>query len=272
MIAQSEAGGVRKCLAAAAFLTLATLGGAACAENAATAGNAAGKAAARLMDGGVLDGARHAGLEIILSGKAVTYWRDPGEAGVPPRFDFSASENIATADVSFPQPRRLDEGGAQAFGYSGEAIFPIRVTPRDASRPAVLALSLDFAVCDRLCLPVHADLRLELPPQPPAADPRVAAALKKTPRRLDAAQTAAFASIAAQGAGKWLLRLKPGAARDVFVEAPAGFYVEAASSSEPDAFLLTLVDHPSSTPLPDAPARVTISGPAPVEFDLILPN
>lgn len=265
MIAQCEAGAVRKFLAA--VLALATLPApcVSAAEN-------PGKAVARLFDGGVVDGARHAGLEIILPGAAITYWRDPGEAGVPPAFDFAGSDNVAGAEALFPQPERIDEAGAQAFGYRREVVFPIHVTPRDASRTAVLALRLDFAVCDRLCLPIHAEMSLTLPPQAPPGDARLAAALRTVPRRLDLAQTAAFARISAHGPSQWLLRLHKDAARDVFVEAPAGFVVEAAPAGEPDTFMLTLIEHPPEKPRLDAPVRVTVAGASPVEFELMLPN
>ena len=108
-------------------------------------------------------------------------------------------------------------------------LFPIRVTPREKDKPAILALSLDYAACEKLCLPVHANSRVVLPPQAGTPDPQIVAALSKIPRRLDTAQASGFAQIqpVATQAGKkpqWLLRFAPGNARDIFVEAPPGFY------------------------------------------------
>jgi len=230
----------------------------------------------RLIDGGFIDGARYAGLEIRLPSEAVTYWRNPGDAGAAPQFDFSHSENVAAAEPLYPAPERIDEEGVQAFGYRHEVTFPIRVTPREKDKPVILALSLDYAACEKLCLPVHAERRLVLPPQAEAPESRVTEALRRVPRRLDKAQTLDFAQIrpVAMSAEKpqWLLRFAPGEARDIFIEAPSGFYIDAAPAAEAGAFLLTLAEHPAEKTTPDAPIRVTVSAPAPLEFELTLPS
>jgi DsbC/DsbD-like thiol-disulfide interchange protein len=239
---------------------------------------ASAKSRARLIDGGVIDGVRYAGLQISLSGAAVTYWRDPGEAGAPPAFDFSRSENLLEASPLYPQPARIDEGGVQAFGYQREVLFPIRVEARQKDQPVALDLSLDYAVCEAICLPVRAHLRLDLPPAPLADEPAarlIAEALTKIPRPLDSAQARDFARISpaadARGKPQWLLHFQQDKADDVFVEAPPGFYVESRPAGESNAFVLTLLDHPAKKPLPDAPLRVTVAGSSPVEFELVLP-
>jgi DsbC/DsbD-like thiol-disulfide interchange protein len=235
------------------------------------------KSETRLIDGGFIDGARYAGLEIRLTGAAVTYWRNPGDAGAAPQFDFAHSDNVASAEPLYPAPERIDEEGVQAFGYRHDVLFPIRVTPREKNKPAILALSLDYAACEKLCLPVHADSRLILPPQAGAPDQQIVAALTKIPRRLDTAQASEFAHIqpvATQTGEKpqWLLRFAPGNTRDIFVEAPAGFYIDVAPTGEAGAFLLTLAEHPAEKPALFEPIRVTVAGSAPVEFDLTLPR
>ncbi|HEX9170404.1 MAG TPA: protein-disulfide reductase DsbD domain-containing protein, partial [Roseiarcus sp.] len=81
-------------------------------------------------------GAGLAGFEIKLAPGAITYWRDPGDAGLPPTFDFSASENVASVETKFPAPKRIKEAdGGEAFGYDGGVIFPLRVVPRDPAKP-----------------------------------------------------------------------------------------------------------------------------------------
>ena len=76
----------------------------------------------------VAAGNAQAGVEIELAPGAITYWRDPGEAGVPPAFDFSGSVNLKQAEVEFPAPRRIVESdGSEAFGYDGAVVFPIAV-------------------------------------------------------------------------------------------------------------------------------------------------
>ena len=67
-------------------------------------------------------------------------------------------------EVSYPAPVRIDEDGTEAFGYRDSVIFPIHVTPKDASRPVLLAVNLSYAVCLRLCLPSKAEVSLTLDP------------------------------------------------------------------------------------------------------------
>ncbi len=237
------------------------------------------KSQARLIDGGVIDGVRYAGVQIRLDGAAVTYWRDPGEAGAPPTFDFARSENLAEAKVLYPQPARIDEDGVEAFGYQHEVIFPLRIASREKGQPVTLDLSLDYAVCEAICLPVHARMRLDLPAEPQAgaeAPLLLAGALQKIPQPLDAERTRAFANISPasgeKGERQWLLKVLEGEAENIFVESPPGFYIETRATGERNAFLLTLAEHPAKKPTLDAPIRVTVAGPAPIEFDLALPQ
>ena len=115
---------------------------------------------ARLIAGG----GDLAGFEIALAPGAITYWRDPGDAGLPPTLDFSASDNVASVEPEFPAPKRIKEAdGGEAFGYEGGVVFPLRVKPRDPTKPATLKLNADFAVCEKVCLPAKAHLELTLP-------------------------------------------------------------------------------------------------------------
>ncbi len=107
--------------------------------------------------------AKGAGLEIALSPGAITYWRDPGEAGIPPTFDFSGSQNLARAEVDFPAPQRIPEpDGSVAFGYREGVILPIRATAADPSKPVRLVAKVDYAVCEKICLPAKAAAEIEL--------------------------------------------------------------------------------------------------------------
>ena len=111
----------------------------------------------------IADGSGQAGFQIELSPGSITYWRDPGDAGVPPTFDFSRSTNVASAEVDFPAPGRIAESdGSEAFGYQRGVVFPIRVQAADPSRPVTLALDANYAVCEKICLPARAALELNL--------------------------------------------------------------------------------------------------------------
>ena len=206
MNAQSEAKSLRVPLRGRAAAALALLSGLglspALYEPAAAADWVVGaKSQARLIDGGFRDGARYAGAQVRLSGDAVTYWRDPGEAGVPPTFDFAGSDNVAEAEAVYPQPERIDEEGQQAFGYRHEVLFPIRVAPLDPKKPISLVLKLDYAVCDKICIPAHAQMSLILPPEPQTPETALLdGALKQVPRILDGDSAAGFAAVDAGSA------------------------------------------------------------------------
>ncbi len=124
-------------------------------------------AAARLLAGNLIKtpGASfvRAGIEIRLDPGWKTYWRYPGNSGVPPTFDFSGSENVKSVTVRWPAPEQFsDGGGSHSIGYIGNVILPLEVTPQDAARASSLHLALHYAICGNLCVPAEAKLGLSL--------------------------------------------------------------------------------------------------------------
>src|SRR5436305_11589588 len=101
-------------------------------------------------------GYRRAGVEIRLNPGWHTYWRYPGDAGVPPQFDFGHSKNVKSVNVLWPAPQRLPEAGGISIGYEGDVIFPLRIVPQDPAKPVALSLKLDYAICEKLCVPAQA--------------------------------------------------------------------------------------------------------------------
>jgi DsbC/DsbD-like thiol-disulfide interchange protein len=217
------------------------------------------KSQARLIAGG----GNLAGFEIALSPGAITYWRDPGDAGLPPTLDFSASDNVASVEAEFPAPKRIKEAdGGEAFGYDSGVLFPLRVKPRDLTKPATLKLNADFAVCEKVCLPVKAHLELTLPSAPgsPHAG-ALDAALAAVPR---AVASKDFGALEALGADSWRLcsAHEDGPPRDLFVEAPEGWWMKvtpAHADGGRDCFALTIGDKPKDAALPVA-LRLTLTG------------
>jgi len=139
---------------------------------------------ARLVAGGPA-GAQFAGVEIEMAPGWKTYWRNPGDAGgVPPYFDWSASENLAAATVSYPAPKRLHDAAGDAIGYKSRVLFPVAISPSDPARPITLALAFEYGVCREICIPAEARFELVVPPASlaealPAA---IAASLARVPR------------------------------------------------------------------------------------------
>lgn len=104
-----------------------------------------------------------AGLEIALDSGFKTYWRDPGESGLPPVFKWSGSENLARVEVVWPAPVRFPDGPGYSIGYADRVILPLAAVATDPSKPIVLRLDLDYAVCDKQCIPEKGSVALPLP-------------------------------------------------------------------------------------------------------------
>ena len=211
---------------------------------------------------------RLAGFEIRLAPGAITYWRDPGEAGVPPTFDFTGSDNIASVEPVFPAPERIVESdGSDAFGYERGVIFPLRIDRRDPTKPATLTIHAHYAVCEKICLPAQARLSLALPSQATPYAGAVDAALAAAPRRVPPQD---FGDLSPEGAAGWRLCAphQEGKPRDLFVEAPERWWVSAKPSpGDPgrDCFTLSLIEKPSDAAFPVALRLTMTGGKEPVE-------
>jgi len=200
------------------------------------------KSSARLVTG---EGST-AGVEIKLAPGAITYWRDPGDAGAPPTFDFSASANLKSAEVRFPAPRRIVEADASvAYGYDKYVLFPVDLTPIDPTKPISLKLAMTYAVCEKICLPARAALGAVVTPgvSSPYAS-AIEAALALTPQLLgaDAVKLSVDATVA-----RVCLATPLGADAALFVEGPAGW--RAIADADPAAggcFRLKVVEKPEA--------------------------
>jgi DsbC/DsbD-like thiol-disulfide interchange protein len=176
-----------------------------------------------------------AGVEIALDDDWKTYWRMPGDAGVPPNFDWSGSVNVARLTVLYPAPARMVEPAAETVGYKHAVLFPIEVVPNDASQPVKLALAVEFGVCREICIPAEASFSLALNPAGMAGNPSAAmlAALEKVPRmatsRYPDDPRVTRASALLEGGEPHLVVVarfpKGDQGADLFVEAPDGLYV-----------------------------------------------
>ena len=111
-----------------------------------------------------------AGVEVSLDGDWKTYWRSPGDAGLPPTLDWGGSANLKAATLSYPEPRRLTLLGIQTFGYKHDVVFPVEVAVTRPGQPVDLKLKLDILVCAQLCIPKSFDLALAIPAGPATPD------------------------------------------------------------------------------------------------------
>jgi DsbC/DsbD-like thiol-disulfide interchange protein len=132
---------------------------------------------AKLRAGWQMDtGAHMAALDLILAPGWKTYWRSPGDAGIPPQFDWAGSTNLKSVRFHWPAPAVFETNGMRTIGYHDRLILPIEVVPVDPTLPVGLALSVHLGVCDDICLPATLTLTGELE-APGAADSEIKTAL-----------------------------------------------------------------------------------------------
>jgi DsbC/DsbD-like thiol-disulfide interchange protein len=122
-----------------------------------------------------------AGVEIRLAAGWKTYWRYPGDSGVPPHFDFGKSDNVKSVSLSWPAPQRITDSEGVTIGYKNDVVFPLSIEPKDAGKPVTLRLKLDYAICEKLCIPAQGQAELAITAGNADTNGVVAAAEKKVP-------------------------------------------------------------------------------------------
>ncbi|WP_244530720.1 protein-disulfide reductase DsbD domain-containing protein [Pseudoxanthobacter soli] len=176
-----------------------------------------------------------AGLEIALDPGWKTYWRTPGDAGIPPELDFAGSHNLASAKVFFPAPIRFDEAGMAVAGYDRSVVLPIQIIPADGHKPTDLIAAITVGFCRDICVPASGTVALTLSPDMAedgdAAD-LIARAEAAVPETASADSPLAILSVQPKaGAPDTAIvtaRLAdPAAAAELFVEGPPGTYADA---------------------------------------------
>jgi DsbC/DsbD-like thiol-disulfide interchange protein len=116
-------------------------------------------------------GTQMTGLHLQLAPGWKTYWRAPGDAGIPPVFDWSGSTNVQSARIHWPAPHVFTTNGLRSIGYKADVVLPVELTPRDPARPMRLIGRIDLGVCSDICVPasVQVDAALTAPGAPDAA-------------------------------------------------------------------------------------------------------
>ena len=185
-----------------------------------------------------------AGIQLRMDDGWKTYWRNPGDSGVPPQFDWSGSTNLKEAKVLYPAPYRFADASSTAIGYSGEVIFPVKLIPERPGEPIELKLAFDFGLCKSLCIPNEAQLTLKIEPGVAldGADAKLLnASLDRVPQPVAPDALPAIGKIEAKlDAEKPAIVIEalypPGAAgSDLFVDIADGTYVPVPSVLGPPA-------------------------------------
>ena len=142
-----------------------------------------GHSAVRLLAGSRSGSVLLGGIAFQLQPGWKTYWRTPGDSGVPPRFDFSKSENVEAVTVLWPAPTKFDDGsGGYSLGYHDQVVLPLRIVAKSTDKPVTLRAAISYAVCEKLCIPVDANLELAFNNVASTQDSALFAALDTVPK------------------------------------------------------------------------------------------
>jgi DsbC/DsbD-like thiol-disulfide interchange protein len=139
--------------------------------------------AVRLLAGSRSGAVLLGGIAIQLEPGWKTYWRTPGDSGVPPRFDFSKSENVDAVTVLWPAPMKFDDGaGGTSLGYKQQVVLPLRIVAKNADKPLMLRANINYAVCEKLCIPVETSVELSFASVASTEDGALSSALDTVPK------------------------------------------------------------------------------------------
>ena len=160
------------------------------------------------------------GLEFELAPGWKTYWRSPGDGGLPPALDWTGSANLGDARLTWPAPVRFSILGIDSVGYEDGLLLPMDLRVSRPGEPVRIALRVDYLTCSDICVPQSAELALALPAGParPSAE---AFAIDRWRGRAPRPEPAAGrAELVGGGDGTALHIALPGIqAEDIFIEA-----------------------------------------------------
>ncbi len=107
-----------------------------------------------------------AGLYFKLESGWHVYWKNPGDAGQPPKINWTLPNGVTAGPLQFPAPKRLPLGPLMDFGYEDEVVFPVTITVDSTFKPGStvhIAAKVNWLVCRETCIPGKANLELDVP-------------------------------------------------------------------------------------------------------------
>jgi DsbC/DsbD-like thiol-disulfide interchange protein len=99
------------------------------------------------------DGTYMAAVRFTLEDGWKTYWRTPGQNGIPAQFNWEGSENLASVKFHWPSPKVYTQNGIRTLGYKGDFILPIEVMPSVSGDPIRIKSQVEYGLCSDVCIP-----------------------------------------------------------------------------------------------------------------------
>jgi DsbC/DsbD-like thiol-disulfide interchange protein len=127
------------------------------------------------------DGTHMAAIRLELEQGWHTYWRAPGDAGIPPIFDLSASKNVKDSQVIWPRPEVYHGNGLRSIVYNDHVVLPLSITPAQKGADISLQARIEIGICKDICIPQTLNVSAMLPASATKRDSRIASALADRP-------------------------------------------------------------------------------------------
>ncbi|MCM2294477.1 cytochrome C biogenesis protein [Allorhizobium sp. BGMRC 0089] len=107
------------------------------------------------------DGSREAGLQIVPNPGWFTYWREPGDAGIPPQISPQPGSAIKLSQLAFPVPEQKQIGTVRDIGYAHPVTFLFTITPDGRQQAKAFAVNAFIGLCHNICIPFQASLSID---------------------------------------------------------------------------------------------------------------
>ena len=209
-------------------------------------------------------GQRAGALQIEPSPGWITYWREPGDAGIPPSITLAPESGYTLSDVAYPVPKRIDSGDVHDIGYDAPVTLPLVITgPADGRLSSgELKATVSIGRCRKICIPFQAEfqLSLRLSETADAQETELVAAARRTLPQPPSADFAVKShALSADGKQLSLTVTVPEATRpdeaEIFVTGPSGhvFFKERERRLEGNALSVVL-------PISGLPRKYDIHG------------
>lgn len=212
-------------------------------------------------------GVIHGVLDIDLLPGWKTYWRDPGDTGVPPSIDIGDSENIDQVSLEFPAPERVNDGYSIWAGYTYPVALPMTLRQDQPGKPSQIEADVFLGICETICIPFQARFSLQIEPDHQPNDFEVAlvedahALIPEKPGE-DLAVSGAVLSEDESRLTLSVLHPLQQAATDLFISGPIGWYFGIPERVESDegasVFTVAIVARPEGRSLSGQPLRLLV--------------
>jgi len=189
------------------------------------------------------DGHIRAALQIEPQPGWITYWREPGQSGIPPQVTLAPESSVTLEKTSYPTPKQITVGNIQEIGYDAPVTLPLDFRI-EGKVPAKLELTAFIGLCKDICIPFQAEYSLVLPAdeQPTAHElallDAAKASLPQAPSSDFALQSHSLSADAKTLALRLTLPEATGEAPTIYITGPTGyaFFQQAKAKREGNAY------------------------------------